>query len=99
MVDAKRIRLLVALAAVSPATRALAQSCAMCGSSFGVDDPVQRAFSWSILFLMAAPYTLFGAVAGWLFYAHRRAGRRRAAIVELVWRRPQGAGESGGPPT
>ena len=66
------------------ATDALAQSCAMCGSAFGSDDPVGRAFSWSILFLMAAPYTIVGTVAGWLFFTSRRApGRRRAAVIDL----------------
>ena len=84
MVDAKRIRLFVAVAAVWPTTRALAQSCAMCGSSFGQNDPVQRAFSWSILFLMATPYSIVGGVALWLFYLHRRAaGRRRSALIDL----------------
>src|SRR5207245_1117761 len=62
MIDPKRTGLVLALVVVWAATRALAQSCAMCGSSFGVDDPVQRAFSWSILFLMAARYTLYGAL-------------------------------------
>jgi len=101
MVDTKCTRFTLALVGGWPAAQALAQSCAMCGSSFGPDDPVQRAFSWSILFLMAAPYTLFGTVAGWLFYVHRRAaGRRRAAVVELTWSRRQApAGETGGQPT
>ena len=53
-----------------PATHALGQSCAMCGSSFGPDDPVQRAFSWSILFLMAAPYTLFATAAAFMSAAN-----------------------------
>ncbi|TMA33729.1 MAG: hypothetical protein E6J79_17600 [Deltaproteobacteria bacterium] len=98
MPDTKRTRVALALVAGWPAAQVFAQSCAMCGSSFGPDDPVQRAFSWSILFLMAAPYTLFGAVAGWLFYVHRRAaGRRRAAVVELAWgRRKVPVGETGG---
>ena len=98
MVDSRYVRCALAFVAGWPAAPALAQSCAMCGSSFGPDDPVQRAFSWSILFLMAAPYTLFGTVAGWLFYVHRRAaGRRRAAVVELAWsRRKAPAGETGG---
>ena len=100
MLEPKRTGFALALVVAWSTTRALAQSCAMCGSSFGVDDPVQRAFSWSILFLMAAPYTLFGAVAGWLFYAHRRAGRRRTTVVELAWRRSTvRAGEPGGQPT
>src|SRR3989454_7626561 len=37
------------------------------------------AFSWSILFLMAAPYAVVGAAGGWLFYLYRRAPSRRGA--------------------
>jgi hypothetical protein len=80
-------RLAAAIAAVPAlllAADALAQSCAMCGSSFGENDPVSRAFSWSILFMMAAPYTIVGTIAAILFYLHRRApGRRRASIIDL----------------
>jgi hypothetical protein len=79
--------LLAALAALAGtfAGIAFAQSCAMCASSFGPDDPVQRAFSVSILFLMAAPYTIVGLVAGWLFFTYRRsAGRRRGSVVDLA---------------
>ena len=75
----------IALLMLATASRALAQSCAMCGASFGPNDPTSRAFSWSILFLMAAPYTLVACIAGFIFYMHRRApGRRRAAIIDLV---------------
>ena len=64
---------------------ALAQSCAMCASSFGENDPVSRAFSWSILFMMAMPYTIFGTIAAVLFWSHRRAtGRRRATVIDLA---------------
>ena len=83
MPKTRTVLLSIALA-LDPTGRALAQSCAMCASSFGPDDPVQRAFSWSILFLIAAPYTIVGAVGGWLFFTHRRApGSRRAALIEL----------------
>ncbi len=77
---------------------ALAQSCAMCASSFGPDDPIQRAFSWSILFLMATPYTIVGTVAGWLFLTYRRApGRHRASVIDLGRvRRPTAAEATGG---
>jgi len=83
-----RHRLAAALAAALltslPVAQALAQSCAMCGNSFGQNDPVQRAFSWSILFLMATPYTIVGSVAAFLFIAYRRAAsRRRAAVIDL----------------
>ena len=64
-------------------------------SAFGADDPIGRAFSWSILFLMAAPYLIFGSVGGWLFFTYRRAlGRRRAAVIDLGPRRaaPEGTG-------
>jgi hypothetical protein len=75
---------------------AAAQSCAMCASSFGPNDPVTKAFNWSIIFLMAAPYTLFGAVAGYLFFTYRRdAARRRAAIVELPAARTREASMEG----
>ena len=68
---------------------AFAQSCAMCGSSFGPQDPTQRAISYSILFLMAAPYSLVAVVAGWLYFTYRRAGgQRRASVLHLPWVRP-----------
>ena len=79
--------LLLAVAAVLAldAGDALAQSCAMCASSFGENDPVSRAFSWSILFMMAMPYTVFGTIAAVLFWSHRRgAARRRAAVIDLA---------------
>ena len=79
-----RLLLAPAVAAVMPAANALAQGCAMCGTAFTPNDPVTRAFSWSVLFLIAMPYTVFGLAAGWLFLAHRRrSGRRRAEVIAL----------------
>ena len=67
----------------------VAQGCAMCGTAFTHDDPVARAFNWSVLFLIAMPYTVFGIAAGWLFLAHRRrSGRRRAEVLVLRRARP-----------
>jgi hypothetical protein len=78
-------------------TNAFAQSCAMCAASFGPDDPVQRAFSWSILFMMAAPYTIAGSIAAWLFFTYRRApGRPRGRIIDLVRTRHAAPAGSGG---
>ena len=75
---------LVAVAATLAPKLARAQSCAMCASSFGENDPVQRAFSWSILFLMATPYTIVAVIGGFLYYSHRRAlGHRRGAVIDL----------------
>jgi hypothetical protein len=75
---------LVGALAPPGASLAVAQSCAMCGSAL-VDDPVGRAFSWSVLFLMAAPYTIAGTIGGWIVLRHRRAGQHRhAAVVDLA---------------
>jgi len=63
-----------------------AQSCAMCGSSFGQNDPVTRAFSWSILFLMATPYTIVGLIGAYLYFNYRRSPRRRRASVDALAR-------------
>jgi hypothetical protein len=82
-------RLLLVLAALLGSalllpTHVLAQGCAMCGTAFNHDDPVARAFNWSVLFLIAMPYTVFALAAGWLFLAHRRrSGRRRADVIVL----------------
>jgi hypothetical protein len=85
MTHARRSLALTAFLLLGAASRALAQSCAMCGASFGPNDPTSRAFSWSILFLMAAPYTIVATVAGFMLYMHRRSpGRRRATIIDLA---------------
>jgi branched-subunit amino acid ABC-type transport system permease component len=94
-------RLAPALVVALSAGRAWAQSCAMCGSSFGENDPVSRAFSWSILFMMATPYTVVGLIGAFLFFNYRRAGRRRAAVIDLrrasrLLGRPVPAEDSGG---
>jgi hypothetical protein len=60
------------VAVVTVATDAAAQGCAMCGTVLGANDPRANAFKWSILFLMAVPYVLAGAVAGWLYLSARR---------------------------
>jgi hypothetical protein len=93
--------LVIALATLAAASPALAQSCAMCGASFGPNDPVTRAFSWSILFLMAAPYTIVATIGAFLFYMYRRPPGRRATIIDLAkaarWlRRPAAAHGRGG---
>lgn len=94
---------LVAAASVLLAAAARAQSCAMCRSALG-DDALGRAFSWSVLFLMAAPYTIVGTAAAFLFYKHWRAsGRRRATVIDLAGsarrHRQLAADEVGGEPS
>ena len=65
-------------ALVMRATSALAQGCAMCGSSFSQNDPTTTAFNSSVVFLMIAPYTIFFTAVGCfaLLYRRAQAGRR-----------------------
>ena len=77
------------------ASHVLAQGCAMCGTAIK-DDPTGRAISWSVLFLIAAPYTVVGLVGGYIFYTYwRAAADRRASVIDLfrtgrLARRPGG---------
>jgi len=77
----------VVSALIGRATPVLAQ-CAMCGNSFGQNDPTVNAFNSSVLFLVLAPYTVFFAAAGCIFLLYRRAAvGRRATIIPLSRRR------------
>ena len=90
------VSVLTVAAVLGAAADVLAQACAMCGSALS-DDPLGRAISWSILFLMAAPYTIVGTALLCLVWIHRRAaGRRRAASMELAGLQAATAGEPSG---
>ena len=65
---------LLALALLFPV---VAWPCAVCLTGASANDPVADAFNWSVLFLMATPYTVVGSVGGWLFYTHRRAAAQK----------------------
>ena len=68
---------------------ALAGACSVCVT--GDNDPTANAFNWSVLFLMATPYTVVGSIAGWLFYKYRRAAAKprdeaaREPALRLTW--------------
>jgi len=70
--------------------RSAAHACAVCLSG-SADDPLTDAFNWSVLFLMAMPYTVLGSIGVFLFYNYRRSAKRvsdtsaRPAIVPLTW--------------
>jgi len=84
---ARSTALLLAALVVRAGT-ALAQGCAMCGSSFGENDPTTQAFNSSVVFLMIAPYVIFFAALGCVALLYRRAlARRRGIIVPLSRRR------------
>jgi hypothetical protein len=68
---------------------AFANACAVCWAGDG--GPIEEAFNWSVLFLMAAPYTVVGSIVGWLVYRYRRSAAKRErneAVqprVHLAW--------------
>ena len=70
----------------------IAHACSVCLT--GANDPTADAFNWSVLFLMATPYTVVGSIAGWLFYTHRRSAAKHEkkeknetaeGLVHLTW--------------
>ena len=50
-----------------------AHACSVCWDSS--NDLSSRAMSWSILFLMAMPFTIVGSIGGWLVYKYRHSSR------------------------
>ena len=38
-----------------------------CPACKNLDDPISKGFNWSILFLMAMPFTVFGLVGGTIY--------------------------------
>ena len=47
-----------------------AHACSVCWD-LSSNDLYSRAMSWSILFLMAMPFTIVGSIGGWLVYKYR----------------------------
>ena len=54
---------------VNPAIGNACPSCKM------IDDPIVQGFKWSILFLMAMPYLVFGLIGGTVFYTYKHTNR------------------------
>lgn len=46
-----------------------------CPACKNLDEPIAKGFNWSVLFMMAMPFTVFGAVGGTVFYQYRRANK------------------------
>jgi hypothetical protein len=79
---------LATLALLGRAPSVFAQGCAMCGGSFGQNDPTTNAFNTSILFMMLAPYAIFFTAAGVIVFLYRRGLlARRAPVIPLHRRR------------
>ena len=76
-------KLLVGLSAAAMAIMhnpAMARACSVCLT--GDSGPMGDAYNWSILFLMATPYTVMGCVGAWLVYKYRRATKQPRAERE-----------------
>jgi hypothetical protein len=79
----------LACAAVLASARA-ADACSVCINGAG-GERLTDAFNWSVIFLMAMPYTILFSVVGFFFTTYRRAARkaRREAEtqppLELAW--------------
>jgi hypothetical protein len=81
---ARRISLFLFAIAASLIPDARVEACAVCLSGAAGGDRLTDAFNWSVLFLMGAPYVVFGSVAGWLFYLRRRAHREGGRIGDKL---------------
>lgn len=53
----------------------VAGACAMCGLSAG--DHAERAFGWSVLAMLSAPYLTMAAIGGTLYFAWRKSQREQ----------------------
>ncbi len=55
---------------------AAGQACSVCGgAAMGTD--AGTGFNTSLFFLIAMPYVVVGAIAGWLLHRYRRDSRKR----------------------
>ena len=46
------------------------------------EERIAEAFNWTVVFLMAMPYAIGGAVVGWICYNYWRANKRRRVSDE-----------------
>ena len=86
-------RILVRAAPIGLASLAFhsaAHACAVCLNGAG-GARLTDAFNWSVIFLMAMPYTILFSIVGFFFYTYRRAARKArrhvesAPPLELAW--------------
>ncbi|HEX9445341.1 MAG TPA: hypothetical protein VGA73_14555 [Candidatus Binatia bacterium] len=52
-----------------------AEACSVCING-AAGQQLTDAFNWSVLFLMAMPYTIVFSIAGFFFFAYRRAAQK-----------------------
>ncbi|UUO08060.1 hypothetical protein M4951_07015 [Blastopirellula sp. J2-11] len=61
--------MMLAIAVVLIVQVSIAQACPTCKSGFG--ERYVNAYGWSIIFMMAMPFTLVGAFAAYVFWSIR----------------------------
>ncbi len=44
-----------------------------CPACKNLDEPIARGFNWSVLFMMAMPFTVIGVIGGSVYFHFRRA--------------------------
>ena len=66
---------LLSVFAALACSAAIVNACAVCWAGDG--GPIEEAFNWSVLFLMAMPYAVVGSIAGWLAYSYRRSAAKQ----------------------
>jgi hypothetical protein len=64
----------VVAAAVGALLPVDAHACSVCWD-LSSNDLSSRAMNWSILFLMAMPFTIVGSIGGWLVYKYRHSSK------------------------
>jgi hypothetical protein len=75
MTQLPKLTALLALLAGLFSKLPVVHACAVCLT--GADGAVADAYDWSVLFLMATPYTVIGSIAGYLVFAYRRASAKK----------------------
>lgn len=59
------------------------EACPACKT---LDDPIAKGFNFSILFLMAMPFTVFGIIGSTIFLHYRRANRK-STDQEIIYKK------------
>jgi heme/copper-type cytochrome/quinol oxidase subunit 2 len=73
-----RIFLKATLVGIASAYSGAALACSVCITG-AAGERLTDAFNWSVIFLMAMPYTIVFSIVGFFVYAYRRAAKKARA--------------------
>lgn len=74
----KTRNLFLAAAAIAVVFSGTAEACSVCISGVA-NERLMDAINWSVIFMMAMPYTVLFSVLGFFVYAYRRAAKKARA--------------------